>query len=293
MDEVEDKVTVEFDKADYTGKEIKPAVKIEGLKEGTDFEVSYTDNVELGLGHVIIKGIGKYEGTLNKTFKIVASDKANVVVKPSAPSTKADDFDKDSIKKDVLTDEEKARVEAGEKANVYLEVTKLEESAVPAEDIVKTNAKAAEIEGIKKGLYLDISMWKVIGDSEPEKVTGAELSKKVKISVELPENLIAPKGKTRTYYVIRVHNGVAEILPTTLNGKTITFETDRFSTYTEKDVKGTDGGSGDTGNNKKPADAKKAARTGDYNHIGLLCLLLAMSAVVTSGTIVYKRKKNR
>lgn len=140
-------------------------------------------------------------------------------------------------------------------------------------------------------------MWKVIGDSEPEKVTGTELSKKVKISVELPENLIAPKGKTRTYYVIRVHDGVAEILPTTLNGKTITFETDRFSTYsiwyTEQDVKGTVGGSGDTGNNKKPADAKKAARTGDYNHIGLLCLLLAMSAVVTSGTIVYKRKKNR
>lgn len=310
LDEVEDKVTVEFDKADYTGKEIKPTVTIEGLKEGTDFEVSYTDNVELGVGHVIIKGIGKYEGTLNKTFKIVASDKANVVVKPSAPSTKADDFDKDSIKKDVLTDEEKAQVEAGEKANVYLEVTKLEESAVPAEDIVKTNAKAAEIEGIKKGLYLDISMWKVIGDSEPEKVTGAELSKKVKISVELPENLIAPKGKTRTYYVIRVHDGVAEILPTTLNGKTITFETDRFSTYsiwyTEQDVKGTAGGTGDKGNggagttdgkndgnNKKPADAKKAAKTGDYNHIGLLCLLLAMSVVVTGGTVVYKRRKNR
>ncbi len=310
LDEVEDKVTVEFDKADYTGKEIKPTVTIEGLKEGTDFEVSYTDNVELGVGHVILKGIGKYEGTLNKTFKIVASDKANVVVKPSAPSTKADDFDKDSIKKDVLTDEEKAQVEAGEKANVYLEVTKLEESAVPAEDIVKTNAKAAEIEGIKKGLYLDISMWKVIGDSEPEKVTGAELSKKVKISVELPENLIAPKGKTRTYYVIRVHDGVAEILPTTLNGKTITFETDRFSTYsiwyTEQDVKGTAGGTGDKGNggagttdgkndgnNKKPADAKKAAKTGDYNHIGLLCLLLAMSVVVTGGTVVYKRRKNR
>ena len=153
-------------------------------------------------------------------------------------------------------------------------------------------------------------MWKVIGDSEPEKVTGAELSKKVKISVELPENLIAPKGKTRTYYVIRVHDGVAEILPTTLNGKTITFETDRFSTYsiwyTEQDVKGTAGGTGDKGNggagttdgkndgnNKKPADAKKAAKTGDYNHIGLLCLLLAMSAVVTGGTVVYKRRKNR
>ena len=154
---------------------------------------------------MIIKGIGKYEGILNKTFKIVASDKANVVVKPSAPSTKADDFDKDSIKKDVLTDEEKARVEAGEKANVYLEVTKLEESAVPAEDIVKTNAKAAEIEGIKKGLYLDISMWKVVTVRDLE--DRCELSKKVKISVELPENLIAPKGKSKnSYYVIRVHD---------------------------------------------------------------------------------------
>lgn len=310
LDEVEDKVKLSFDKADYTGKEIKPEVTIDGLKEGTDFTVSYEENVEIGTAHVTIKGIGNYEGVLDKTFKIVASDKANVIVKPSAPSTKADDFDKDSIKKDVLTDEEKAQVEAGEKANVYLEVTKVDETDVPADDIVKTNAKAAEIEGSKKGMYLDISLWKVIGDNEPEKVTDAKLSNKVKISVDLPTNLIAPKGKTRTYYVIRVHDGVAEILPTTLNGKTITFESDRFSTYsiwyTEQDVKGTDGGSGDKGNggagatdgkndsnNKKPADAKKAAKTGDYNHIGLLCLLLAMSAVVTGGTVVYKRRKNR
>lgn len=311
LDEVEDKVKLSFDKADYTGKEIKPEVTIDGLKEGTDFTVSYEDNVEIGTGHVIIKGIGKYEGTLNKTFKITASDKANVVVKPSAPSTKADDFDKDSIKKDVLTDEEKAQAEAGEKVNVYLEVTRVEESDVPAADIVSTNEKAAEIEGIKKGMYLDISLWKVIGDREPEKVVNAKLSNKVKISVDLPSNLIAPKGKTRTYYVIRIHDGEAEMLPVALNGKTITFESDRFSTYsiwyTEQDVKGTDGGSGDKGNggagtttttgkndgNKKADDAKKAAKTGDYNHIGLLCLLLAMSAVVTGGTVVYKRRKNR
>ena len=125
LDEVEDKVTVEFDKADYTGKEIKPTVTIEGLKEGTDFEVSYTDNVELGVGHVIIKGIGKYEGTLNKTFKIVASDKANVVVKPSAPSTKADDFDKDSIKTVSYTHLDVYKRQGGAGAGVFSELPEL------------------------------------------------------------------------------------------------------------------------------------------------------------------------
>lgn len=315
LDEVEDKVKLSFDKADYTGKEIKPKVTIEGLTEGTDFTVSYEENVEIGIGHAIIKGIGNYEGALDKTFKIVAADKANVIVKPSTPSTKVDDFDKDSIKKDVLTDDEKAQVEAGEKVNVYLEVTKVEETAVPAADIVSTNEKAAEIEGIKKGIYLDISMWKVIGDSDPEKVVNTELSKKVKVTVELPKDLIAPKGKERTYYVIRVHDGETEILPATLKGNTITFETDRFSTYsiwyTEKaatenpgknpggskvDGKGTPSNSKaghKTTDNAKGDKGAKAAKTGDHNQVGFMCLMLAVSGAVLIGCIVFKRRKNR
>lgn len=298
LDEVEDKVKLSFDKADYTGKEIKPEVTIEGLTEGTDFTVSYEENVEIGTGHVMIKGIGNYEGVLDKTFKIVASDKANVIVKPSAPSTKADDFDKDSIKKDVLTDDEKAQVEAGEKANVYLEVKKLDEADVLAEDIVKTNAKAAEIKDLKKGIYLDISMWKVIGDNAPEKIQDTELSKKVKLSVDLPSNLSAPEGKERTYYVIRIHDGEAEILPATLNGKTITFETDKFSTYsiwyTEKDIeKGQPAGGKDqtNGNNAKSGKNTTSAKTGDNNAILLLCVLLVMSSVTVS--VIYRKKKRQ
>ena len=305
LDEVEDKVKLSFEEAEYTGKEIKPEVTIEGLTEGTDFTVSYEDNIEIGTGHVIIKGIGRYEGVLNKTFKIAASDKANVIVKPSAPSTKADDFDKDSIKKDVLTDDEKAQVEAGEKANVYLEVKKLDEADVPAEDIVKTNAKAAEIKGLKKGIYLDISMWKVIGNNAPEKIQDTELSKKVKLSVDLPDNLIAPEGKERTYYVIRIHDGEAEILPATLNGKTITFETDKFSTYsiwyTEKDIekgqpaggKGQPAGGKDQANGNTAKSGKNAtsAKTGDNNAILLLCVLLVMSGATVS--VIYRKKKRQ
>lgn len=309
LTEVEDRVKIAFDEADYTGKEIRPEVTIDGLKENVDFAVDYENNILYGTANVIITGKGIYTGVLNKTFRIVIPKNADIIVKPSTPSTRVEEFDKDSVANDVLTDSDKAQIAAGAKAHVYLEVTRVEESDVPTADIISTNAKASEISGLKKGIYLDISMWKEVGNKETEKIQNTELSKKLKMLIELPEELVAPNGKVRTYYVIRVHDGVAEILPTTLNGRTITFESDRFSTYsiwyTEQDVKGTNGGSGDKGDggtgttvskndgNKKLADAKKAVSTGDYNHIGRLCLILAMSVVVTGGTVVYRRRKNR
>ena len=135
-------------------------------------------------------------------------------------------------------------------------------------------------------------MWKAIGDNAAEKVQNARLGKKVKISVDLPNELLAPEGKVRTYYVVRVHEGVAEILPTTLNGKTITFETDKFSTYsvwyTETDAeKGTpSGGEGHTPKTTtkqtpaKGGKAAKAAKTGDYTTTELLAMLVVLAGAV-------------
>ena len=58
----------------YTGKAVKPTptVKFEGktLKKGTDYTLSYKNNKKVGLASVIIKGKGKYSGTLTKVFKI-------------------------------------------------------------------------------------------------------------------------------------------------------------------------------------------------------------------------------
>lgn len=75
----------------YTGKEIKPSVKVraEGkiLKKGTDYTVSYKNNKKVGTATVIIKGKGSYFGTIKKTFKIARSiSKAkvtNIVTKPA------------------------------------------------------------------------------------------------------------------------------------------------------------------------------------------------------------------
>ena len=64
----------------YTGKAVKPTptVKFNGktLKKGTDYTLSYKNNKKVGLASVIIKGKGKYSGTLTKVFRIVPKKSA-------------------------------------------------------------------------------------------------------------------------------------------------------------------------------------------------------------------------
>lgn len=59
----------------YTGKEIKPSITIKyektKLKEGTDYTLSYQNNVKKGTATIVITGNGEYAGTMKKTFKIV------------------------------------------------------------------------------------------------------------------------------------------------------------------------------------------------------------------------------
>lgn len=60
----------------YTGKKILPKVKLSNnkvvFKEGSDYTVSYKNNVKIGKATVIVKGKKDYKGIeLKKTFKIV------------------------------------------------------------------------------------------------------------------------------------------------------------------------------------------------------------------------------
>ncbi len=59
----------------YTGKVIKPSVTVKygktKLKKGTDYTVSYSCNTDIGIATAIIKGKGKYSGTVGQNFNIV------------------------------------------------------------------------------------------------------------------------------------------------------------------------------------------------------------------------------
>ena len=64
----------------YTGKAITPELTIEGLTEKQDYEVSYSNNVNVGTATVMITGTGNYTGKIEKTFSITPAELTGVKV---------------------------------------------------------------------------------------------------------------------------------------------------------------------------------------------------------------------
>ena len=60
----------------YSGSEKKPSVSItygkKALTKGTDYKVSYSNNINVGTGKVTIEGLNNFTGKVEKTFKIKA-----------------------------------------------------------------------------------------------------------------------------------------------------------------------------------------------------------------------------
>ena len=69
------KVTLSATSKTYTGKALKPSVKVtyggKTLKAGTDYTLTYASNKAIGKATITVKGKGAYTGTVKKTFKIV------------------------------------------------------------------------------------------------------------------------------------------------------------------------------------------------------------------------------
>lgn len=89
--------TLSYSYMAYTGTARTPAVKVvtpkgTTLKKGTNYEVIYSDNVEIGTATVTINGIGKYCGTITKTFTIRP---------PKADSVKVSNVKRTSLKVEI------------------------------------------------------------------------------------------------------------------------------------------------------------------------------------------------
>ena len=85
------KASLHYSALDYTGKartQTNTTVVYSGktvLKKGTDYKISYSNNVKVGIAVMTITGRGNYTGTLRKTFKI--RPKAAKISKLSAAGT--------------------------------------------------------------------------------------------------------------------------------------------------------------------------------------------------------------
>lgn len=102
-----------------------------------------------------------------------------------------------------------------------------------------------------------------------------ETNKPVTVQLTLPDSAInTDASKTRTYEVMRVHDGAISVIPATFDAsaKTLTFETDRFSAYAiaYKDAAATTPGDEDSGNNGSSNGSANGSSSGDNDAAGVL-----------------------
>lgn len=71
-------ISFEQDSYEWTGKEIKPVVRVNykgtDLEKGVDYVLKYGENIDAGRGYVVVTGKGKYKSTQKAYFDIKGID---------------------------------------------------------------------------------------------------------------------------------------------------------------------------------------------------------------------------
>lgn len=196
------------------------------------------------------------EGNIRKEVRVEGEDTLDAAVE--TPLSELADM--------VLTKEEKQKAAGGTDVKIVLDV-KDASTVVSAADktLVENALNDPQAKGYTLGQYLDISLYKVIGDSR-NIIT--ETNGKLTVTIDVPDSLKNTDAtRTRTFAVIRVHGGKTELLPDLDdNADTITIKTDRFSTYAVV-YKDTAGGKGDGGQSEsgKPGVVRVSANSDGKN----------------------------
>ena len=146
--------------------------------------------------------------------------------------TNKEELVKTLVKSGALTKEEQEAITNGAKLDVVLEVK-------DGTNTISQESKQQILENTKDytvAKYLDISLvrYLTVNGVQDEGKEVHEMTNKIKVGITIPEELLnVPEGMTRTYYLVRNHNGKVEILVGTFdaNTKVSVFETDQFSDY--------------------------------------------------------------
>ena len=274
-----------------------------------DGETNITfDNLEPGKEyHILIRKITA-EGedpspvteTLDAKTPAVGQVTAQVIIGDGLPNVTIDGFD-DTLAAKLCTTEDQAAMENGQPILFTLKVNK--QDNLPAEDKALCDELAAKI-GQSAAFSLDMSVEKKVGDAEAVKVTDLN-GNAITVSFDLPNELTqVPANTQRTFYFIRVHNGQAEQLPTTLAGSRLSFQTDKFSTYalayqdtaaqsggTSQTTNGTNQSAATTTNSKTTAN--RSAKTGVEGSNNLHIALAIAGLALTIGFVGFALRRNK
>jgi len=156
------------------------------------------------------------------------SIETDVVEKDGTPKTEVEGLDKE-LAESLLTESEKEKVKAGDEMRLYLEMTNIDDSVSDAEKTLTENKAKEADSGAVVAMFLDLSLYKKIGNGDPSQLSSTR-GRQLTIKITVPSNLRAESGVKRTFYIIKIHNGVASVIAKT-TGTEISFTTGEFSTY--------------------------------------------------------------
>ncbi|NLL63582.1 MAG: DUF1542 domain-containing protein [Ruminococcaceae bacterium] len=231
---------------------------------------------EVNAAIALVKGKEKTYPELLLKAEFILGDKEVEFVKINGADITVEGLDELFNNDNIFTDEDRETISQGGLIRIENVVTKEIKTDLTAteqlisDDFLKTH-------GLTAVLYLDISIYKHVYERDVE--TGElkllyteklyDISpNKITYALKIPAEFIG-KGE---FQVIRIHNGVPEIIATAPAGSTeITFETDKFSTYI-----------------LAYKDKEKLAGTMDENCIAEIGLTFALSALMFVAT---KRRK--
>lgn len=169
-------------------------------------------------------------GTDNGNIHLYIEVHEDAPIEEARIETSVNDLVKES---NIFTEGEIEAIESGMDARIWTTVHEMDMSLVTEEEQDKILSAAIQAEGDDVNLmYFDINMFKQIGDGEIINIR--EPGTHIEITIDLPESVINRDENTlREYKIIRLHDGEVTVLDTVYNDaeKTLTFATDKFSTY--------------------------------------------------------------
>ena len=215
--------------------------------------------------------------TINYSLKTTIKPEVSADTPTTSVSSDADKIVENT--KASYSEEQQAALKEGGKADVKVSVSK---TTPTAED--KKLAEAQLNSTNKIAMYLDLGVKVSIKDANGTvigtDVALSETGTPVQFTVALDDSFINTNNTVdRTYQVIRIHEGKVDVLPATFDPetKTITFESDKFSTYA-----------------LMYTDTPKASKTPVTSDDGNVALYAGMGVIALAAVVamIFFKKKN-
>ncbi len=213
-----------------TGVDATMEYQAEGTTEWTTITDTQINNLPAGNYFVRIKATADSLASDSVKITVTAPEPDGDVLIP--PEKKEENFGNGGIENSssdlyllLLDEEDTNELDAGKNIYVWVDINEKNDVSEEETQLVEESLP----EGFNVGVSIDVSLWKQIEGNEADKVTDVP-NGKIKIGISIPSEL---QKDGRSYKIVRIHDGVAEVLEAEYNPETgmLYFETDKFSHY--------------------------------------------------------------